>query len=177
MGHCSDERGRGWDDHQHEDVDRERPHARRTRRRSPAAASASAADRQEVSFEISGIPCGVTIADGSPPVVRTTKSVCGLASGTGSGLCCEGGADFDYTVNVAQMRGAVAGTWAISGNIDDVIWQGELRGSVGPDGAAGVLSGHANTGWTLHGTWRYDGFSDPTADTGGGFEATAVVSS
>jgi hypothetical protein len=139
--------------------------------------SASAADRQEVSFEISGIPCGVTIADGSPPVVRTTKSVCGLASGTGSGLCCEGGADFDYIVNVAQMRGAVAGTWAISGNIDDVIWQGELRGSVGPDGAAGVLSGHANTGWTLHGTWRYDGFSDPTADTGGGFEATAIVSS
>jgi len=139
--------------------------------------SASAADRQDVSFEISGIPCGVTITDVSPPVVRTTKAVCGVASGTGSGLCCEGGAGFDYTVNTVRMRGSVAGTWAISGNIDDVIWQGELRGRVGPDGAAGVLSGTANTGWTLQGTWSYDGFSDPTADTGGGFDATAVVSS
>jgi hypothetical protein len=65
----------------------------------------------------------------------------------------------------------------ISGNIDDVLWQCELHGHVGPDGAAGVLSGTANTGWTLHGTWSYDGFSDPTVESGGGFSATAVVTS
>jgi hypothetical protein len=139
--------------------------------------SASAADRQEVTFSIGGIPCGWTFTDVSPPVVRTTKNVCGVATGTGFGLCCEGGVGFDFTVNLAQMRGSVSGAWVISGNIEDVIWQGELHGHVSPDGASGVLSATANTGWSLHGTWSYDGFSDPTVETEDGFDATAVVTS
>jgi hypothetical protein len=50
------------------------------------------------------------------------------------------------------MRGTVSGSWAISGNIDDVIWQGTLNGVVDSDGAHGVIRGTSNTGLSLHGT-------------------------
>ena len=139
--------------------------------------SATAAAPQEVTFSIGGPGCFGTLTDVVEPVVRTTTGACGLATGSMFDLCCQGSVSFDWTVNIVQKRGAVSGTWGISGNINDVLWQGELHGHVGPEGAEGVISGKSNTGLTLHGTWSTGVFVDPTdLNAGSGFTATAVVS-
>jgi len=139
--------------------------------------SASAADRQEVTFHMGGPWCGGTIEGASGPVVRATTSFCGLSTGSVSVFCCEGSATFDVTVNLDQMRGAIAGEWAVSGNASDVFWQGDLRGRDGPDAALGEITGTSNTGLTFHGTWSHAGFLDPTVDQGIGIDVTGVVSS
>jgi hypothetical protein len=121
-----------------------------------------------------GVFCGGTFSDANEPLVRSSTSFCGIAAGD---LCCEASATLDWTVNVVQMRGTVSGVWAISGNAAEVFWHAQLRGRVGPADATGVLTGTSNTGLTLHGTWSYDGFVDPTAEVGAGFDVTAVVTS
>ena len=124
--------------------------------------TASAAGPQPATFQIGGVPCSGDLMDVVEPVVRTTTGVCGVAGGSESFFCCEGGAAYNWTVNVVEMRGAVSGSWAISGNIDDVIWQGTLNGLVDSDGAHGVIRGTSNTGLSLHGTWTSGGPVDPT---------------
>ena len=84
--------------------------------------------------------------------------------------CCEVGVVLERNFNAEQLRGSVSGRISISGNANDTLWQGELHGSMSPEGSSGqvviverVFGGGGTlvpTGRRFVGSWAYAGQPD-----------------
>lgn len=83
--------------------------------------------------------------------------------------CCEVGVVLERNFNAGQLRGSVSGRISISGNANDTVWQGELHGSMSPEGSSGqvvivesvfVAETLVPTGRKFVGSWAYTGQPD-----------------
>ena len=99
--------------------------------------------------------------------VRDAPSYGGITSS--NVWCCEVGVAFERNFNAGQLRGSVSGRISIAGNANDTVWQGELHGSISPEGSSGhvviverVFSGGTlvPTGRRFVGSWAYSGHPD-----------------
>jgi hypothetical protein len=104
-----------------------------------------------------------TITELGDSVVRV-ENVVYFGVGSPEALGDEAGATLSWLVNLEQERGTVWGSVTMANPALGLVWQGQLRGHITPNGAEGVIRlSETSTGQSFLGTWNSNQFVDPTA--------------
>jgi hypothetical protein len=128
------------------------------------AATAAAPAQHAADISLFAFVGGSTAVEGH---VRDAPIYGGIT--TSNLWCCEVSVVLERNFNAGQLRGSVSGRVSIGGNANDTLWQGDLHGSMTPEGTAGqvviverVFSGGTlvPTGRKFVGSWGYAGHPD-----------------